>query len=130
MDNKKSAASAANTGDTEVKNIATDIIAQAIAEGKTAVWIKRDGWTISPQLPKEPGWYIQVNYCEDEDGNIGLSSDGSPFLSFFPWLVNQWEIDNGRLDKAFRHCVCWMRLPDITDWQRQLVPNQTGMTVE
>ena len=129
MDNKKSAASAANTGDTEVKNTATDIIAQAIAEGKSAVWFKRDGWTISPQLPTEEGNYLLVEYCPNETGDPVLDHYGEPIMYLNTTEIHSWDTEKD-MDKKFSHCVCWMRLPDITDWQRQLVPNQTGMTVE
>ena len=113
---KKSAASSANASDTK-QNEAINIITQAIKDGKNAVYIKRDGWTLAPQLPRDEGQYTLL--CG------GVSENGHKFTYcytawFFPWADNPYH--------GFDDCIAWRKI-DKPEWALDLIPQEVKKDV-
>ena len=112
-DKKRDAAEAGTICDTIDMGTTKNIIAQVIREGKDAVYLKRDGWTMMPQLPTESGDYLQIRRA-----NI---------YYYWPatWLVDgllkniEWE-DRAATDKyGAMHIIAWKKLPDIPEWAKE-----------
>ena len=107
-DKKRDAAEVGTICDTnEDMNLTKNIIAQAIRQGKDAVYLKRDGWTMMPQLPTEEGEYLQIRRGE---------------YGFHYWPVRWWK--NGCLKEVewtdspeyAIKIIAWRRLPDMPEW--------------
>ena len=113
INEKNSAACAENTSDTNM-NEAMNIITRAIEEGKNAVYIKRDGWTLAPQLPREEGQYTLL--CG------GVSEKGHKFTYcytawFFPWADDPAH--------GFDSCIAWRKI-EKPDWALDLIPQEVS----
>ena len=111
--NEKSADYTANVADTQ-KNEAINNIPQVITSGQC--FLKRDGWTLSPQLPTEEGEYLCMMG--------GRYADGKPFVFhsnnwYFPWQDEKYR------DYPFNsaNCIGWVKL-DAPAWAFDLVPKE------
>lgn len=89
---------------------------------KSQCFIKRDGWTLSPQLPTEEGEYLCIMG--------GRYEDGKPFVFFttnwfFPWQDEKYR------DYPFNadNCICWVKL-DAPSWADDLVPSDLAPSTE
>ena len=110
IDNKKTAASGANASDGTTKN-GINIIAHELNKGKTAVYLKRDGWTIMPQLPTETGQYLQIR--RGEGGH----------LYYWPatWIAGGLLRDVEWVDRPQYQITikAWQRLPEMPEWMKE-----------
>lgn len=116
MDDKKRDAAEVGTicDINEDMNLTKNIIAQAIREGKDAVYLKRDGWTMMPQLPTETGKYLQLRQRE-ETVYYWLSTwiEGGLFRDI------DWEDLTDADEYGRMHIIAWQKLPNIPKWAQE-----------
>ena len=101
-------------------NEVTNSIPQAVINSQC--FIKRDGWTLSPQLPTEEGEYLCLMGGR-------YYSTGEPFVFFttnwyFPWQDEKYR------DYPFNaaNCIGWVKL-DAPSWASDLVPMEVEQDV-
>ena len=64
MEDKKRGAAEVGTICDTIPNESKNIIAHELAKGKSAVYLKRDGWTMMPQLPEADGEYLLLYHVK------------------------------------------------------------------
>jgi len=114
-DKKRGAAEAETICDTK-SNETINIIAHELNKGKTAVFLKRDGWTMMPQLPTETGKYLQIRQRE-ETVYYWLTTwiEGGLFKDI------DWEDLTDADQYGEMHIIAWRKLPEIPEWAKEEV---------
>ena len=116
-DKKRDAAEAGTICDTnEDMNLTKNIIAQAIRQGKSAAYLKRDGWTMMPQLPTEGGSYLQIRRRNDVCYYWMTTWIEGGLLKKVEWEDLPPEDKYGEM-----HIVAWRKLPEIPEWAKEEV---------
>ena len=109
-DKKRDAAEVGTICDTK-PNETINIIAHELNKGKCAVYLRRDGWTMMPQLPTETGHYLQIRRGE------------SGHLYYWPatWIAGGLLRDVEWVDRPQYQITikAWQKLPDIPEWMKE-----------
>ena len=116
---KKDVAGTANASDNYQENVGhnltpINIIAHELNKGKSAVYLKRDGWTMMPQLPEEEGEYLLLYRMED--GRVMRMTSS----------VWRWTNADGKLDfaPAWDEAIAWRPLPEIPAWAEEVAAEE------
>lgn len=102
----------------------TDPVAYAITQGKDAAYLKRDGFTLLPQLPTEPGEYLLLLR--------GLKTPQGEVLPpvYFTVCVSSYEIREDAFLRIWTTAIGWMKLPDLPEWVSEYEPVEQQVSDE
>lgn len=114
-DKKRDAAEVGTICDTK-PNESINIIAHELNKGKTAVYLKRDGWTMMPQLPTESGEYLVLTWTHYKDRA----------WVFMTILTVYNYPDRLQFGPTWDRVVAWRKVPKIPKWAQKLADEQAA----
>lgn len=113
---KKDAAGTANASDMIGKNATKDIIAHALNKGKCAVYLKRDGWYMMPQLPEAEGEFVLLVSSKSE--KYGIQVHKAPT---YVWrrIDGSWNYSD-----IWKKAIAWKPEEPIPDWAPEVAAEE------
>ena len=92
-------------------------------EEETPVFIKRDGWTMMPQLPTEAGDYVLLHSGKSKAGR---------YAGIYCVRLLDYDFEHHKdiREYGFRqdedwYCIAWRKI-DVPEWWEEFVPQEVS----